>query len=83
MPLLEEHFQGPSFDSRLASLNPPPSASFGVDGLTVETATGSDFSSSSSASFPARIARASKQPPKTNCYNGPLACSARIQSSPS
>jgi regulation of enolase protein 1 (concanavalin A-like superfamily) len=43
MPLLDEHFQGPTFDSRLAWLNPPPSTKLDPDGLTVETAAGSDF----------------------------------------
>src|SRR5690349_12101110 len=43
MLLLDEHFLGPHFDSRLTWLNPPPSSTLGAAGLNVETAAGSDF----------------------------------------
>lgn len=43
MPFLDERFLGPSFDSRLSWLNPPPHESLGPNGLSIETAASSDF----------------------------------------
>lgn len=43
MTILDEHFQGPSFDTRLGWFNPPSGFSLGQSGLTLETAAGSDF----------------------------------------
>jgi uncharacterized protein len=41
--ILNEQFHGPSLDSRLRWLNPPPSWSLGSPGLVVHTAANTDF----------------------------------------